>query len=142
MSDNKKDQSDINEYMEKTMANDAELERLKDEVALKKAKIDQSKYTQQLEQLEQDKKDLEIAQKIDYGKLTDEQIEQKQSDFLKYMKGARRKLKFITPELSQFVPFFRSNLILIGAHTGRGKSTAAANIAYSILTQKNEDTGG
>lgn len=140
MNDSKKDQS-IDEYMAETMANDAELERLKDEVALKKAKLDQNKYTQQLNQLEQDKKDLKIAEGLNYGQMSKEQIEKMQSGFSDYMRAAKKKMRFIISDFDKYVPFFRSNLILIGAHTGKGKSTAAANIAFSVLNQTNPETG-
>jgi hypothetical protein len=139
MSDTKKPE-DLNEVLEQ-MKNDAELEVLKDEVALKKAKLDQSKYTQQLEQLIQDNADLELAKNLDFGKMTKEQILEHQIRIEEYIMAARRKMIFMLPDFNKMVPFFRNNLILLAAHTGRGKSTAAANIAYSVLKQKNEETG-
>jgi hypothetical protein len=131
---------DIDEVVE-LMKKDAELDRLKDEISLKKAKLDQNRYTQQLEELEQNQKDLAIAKNLDFSCMSLEQQESTLKEFDDYFAAAKKKMIFINQTFSEFVPFFRKNLLLLGASTGKGKSTAAANIAFSLLRQRNPETG-
>lgn len=51
--------------------------------------------------------------------------------------SAKKKMKLIeaVPKLSNHVPFYATELILIGARTGTGKTTACVNIAYSMIKQ-------
>lgn len=135
-----KDNKAIEDF-QKQVATDAEYDRLKNEVNLKKAKVDQKRYTQLLEQVTQDEKDLEIAKKINFGAMTPEQIAEIQSANDDYIEAARNRMEFIDPAFDKLVPFFRKNLLLIGAKTGEGKSTAAANIAESVMRQVNPVTG-
>lgn len=127
--------------MEEQMAKDAALEHLQDDVAFKKAKLDHQKYTQQLSEQEQNNKDLEAAKNLDFGGMSESQIATLQTEFDEYIKAAKYKFTFLNKQFNEYVPFFRKNLILIAAHTGKGKSTAAANIAASLLKQNNPKTG-
>ena len=52
-----------------------------------------------------------------------------------YLENAALSPQFLTDDFSEIVPFFEKNLILIGAKSGEGKSTIAANIAYSTIQQ-------
>jgi replicative DNA helicase len=141
MSDVKNDTDDQIAKLTEQLAKDADLERLQDEVAFKRAKVDQQKYTQQLQEIEQNEKDIALAKTLNFGSMTAAQTAALQSEWEDYIKAAKDKFVFLNDTFRRIVPFFRKNLILIAAHTGKGKSTAAANIAYSILKQKNRTSG-
>jgi hypothetical protein len=47
-----------------------------------------------------------------------------------------QKITFITPNLTKFMPLTRENLYLMCASSGAGKSTAAANISYSLWKEQ------
>jgi len=52
-----------------------------------------------------------------------------------YNQMLAEKITFITPELSDKIPFTRENLYLICGYSGHGKSTLAANISYPLWQQ-------
>lgn len=52
-----------------------------------------------------------------------------------YFKAARDSITFINNKFRAFIPCHRRNTIFIGAKTGEGKSTCAANIALSTIKQ-------
>ena len=53
-----------------------------------------------------------------------------------YNRMLQSRITFINPELTKAIPFTRENLYLITAYTGNGKSTIAANIAFSLWQEK------
>lgn len=121
--------SDTKEAFEKNM----ELEKLKADTAAKRAVLDAKRVSSQLELVEQNERDMAQARATDFGALTDEQIAKLQQENDEYMEAAKNAMTFIIPEFDNLVPFFRKNFILIGARTGEGKSTAVANIAFTML---------
>lgn len=125
------DPKDTKDAFEKNM----ELEKLKVETAAKKAILDSKRINSQLEQIEQNERDMAKAQNSDYGALSEDQIAKLQKDNDEYMEAAKNAMRFIIPKFDNFVPFFRKNFILIGARTGEGKSTAVANIAFAALAE-------
>lgn len=130
----------IEDFKEK-MAIAAEFEKLKKENSEKRAIIDNKRVTSQLEKLKQDEKDLELAKNANYGALSSEQIVQIQKENDDYIVAAKSGMRFIDEVFDGVVPFFRKNFILVGAKTGDGKSTAAANIIQCITNQINPVTG-
>lgn len=133
--------SDIKDQTLAHIKEAAELENLKADTQAKKAVLDNKIISSRLEQVKQNEKDLEIAKKSSYGALSKEEIENTVKDNDEYMGAAQHPLTFICSTFNNMIPFFRKNLILIGAQTGEGKSTAVANIAYSSLINKNKETG-
>ena len=69
-----------------------------------------------------------------YGK-PDEYYDNLKQDNTEYLRNAKTSPVFLTEDFNDVVPFFEKNLIVIGAKSGEGKSTIAANIAYSLVTQ-------
>lgn len=118
-----------------------EADQKKKEVAAKELIIRERRVDGQIEELEKNDKELEIAQATNYGEMTPEQVAQTQKDSREYMYGAKHCMMFINKEFAGAVPYFRKNLILICAETGSGKSTAVANIVATTLAQKNPATG-
>lgn len=139
MSDDK--DLDALEDFKKNIAEDEKYENLKHENSKKKILIETERVSSQLERLEQDKKDLELAKNANYGVLSNEQITHIQRENDEYIVAAKNSMSFIDKVFDGFVPFFRKNLILIGAQTGQGKSTAVANIVFRVKDQINPLTG-
>jgi hypothetical protein len=133
--------SDVKAEFQASMQKVVELERLNEDTKSKKAILDNKKVNNQLKALQQNEKELELAQSASFGPLSAEQISKLQQENIDYMEAAKNKMRFMVPSFEDVVPFFRKNLVLIGGKTGGGKSTVVANIVYSVVTQKNKQTG-
>lgn len=140
MSD-KKDDIDAIEDFKKNFEEETKFENLRHENSKKRTLIDAERVTFQLEQMNQDKKDLELARNANFDSLTKEQVEHIQKENDEYIAAAKNAMSFINKSFDNIVPFFRKNLIMVGAQTGQGKSTAVANIAFRMKDQINPDTG-
>ena len=136
-------QQDANalEEMQKDFEEAAQLEKLKSETAKKKAVLDAKRVNNEIKRQEQDEKDLEAISGANYGTLSDDQILEYQNDHTDYIQAAKECMTFINEEFDNIVPFFRKNIILACAKSGDGKSTAVANIAFSVMSQKDPKTG-
>jgi len=84
---------------------------------------------------------LDIAKNTDFSRMHPDQIAKIREENLDYIRAAQYRSPFINSVFDNIVPFFRKNLILIGAPTGQGKSTAVANIIYRSLNVKSHITG-
>lgn len=129
------------EELQKNIAEEEKYENLKHDTSKKKAVIEAAKVDAQMEKLEQDRIDMKLAKEANYDVLSAEQLAVIQQANDDYIAASRSPMKFINDTFDGVVPFFRKNLILIGAKTGEGKSTAVANIAYRVQMQKHPETG-
>jgi len=120
---------------------DALREKHRKEVLEKELIIRGRKADALVEKINQNDRDISAAKAINYGSLSEEEIEAKQKENTDYMGAAKHKMPFITEDFDQAVPFFRKNLILIGAPTGSGKSTTVANIIHRLIHARNAKTG-
>lgn len=100
------------------------------EKELKQARID-SDYEKKLE-IEHNKKVLQGLNLEDYS---EKRIKDLQASLEEYFDACNHCKVFINDAFRGFVPFFRKNLILMGAVPGAGKSTTTANIALSTIMQ-------
>ena len=132
---------DAIEDFKKNIEEETKFENLRHETAKKKTLIESQRVTVQLEKMNQDQADLELAKNANYGALSSVQIANIQRENDEYIAAAKTAMSFINKTFDGVVPFFRKNLILIGAQTGFGKSTAVANIAFRIKEQMNPTTG-
>jgi len=85
--------------------------------------------------------EIEKAKSVNFGRMTQENVDALVSANDEYMEAARHGMLFINDEFRKLVPFFRKNLILIAGDTGDGKSTTVGNIIHSTITKKNPATG-
>lgn len=109
----------------------------KDELEIKAFRIEAQKR-----KIEETQRNLELQKNTKFGMLDDSEIEKMIKESEDYIDAARNAMPFIDPDaFKNVVPFFRKNLILIGAKTGEGKSTAVANIVRMLISQKNKLTG-
>jgi hypothetical protein len=155
MSDETPKGSDAIKEFEAQFAEERKYDAIKKETSRKKILLDKTRVDAQLDRQKQDEEDFNILKKANFGRQTDDQIAAIIKDNQDYIDAARKKLDFITDSRKSvegtlvgnglgfdvMVPFFRKNLILIGAQTGDGKSTAVANIAFNLMFQKNPVTG-
>lgn len=133
--------SDAKVDFNKSLEQDAELEKIKKETNAKRTIIDSKRIGFQMDQLTQNEKDLQIARSTSFGALSFEAIQKLQQENADYIANAKNSMRFIVEEFDAIIPFFRKNLILIGGVTGHGKSTTVANIVYATLKQINPETG-
>jgi hypothetical protein len=119
----------------------AKAEDKKAEVQAKKLIIDENRYNVELARIAKTADEASRANSTNFGLMSPEAIAKVQTDNIEYIMAARGKLNFITAIFSKVVPFFRKNLILIGAKSGHGKSTTVANIARETLRQIDPTTG-
>lgn len=88
--------------------------------------------------LEESKRNEELAKNACFDGMDDDDVAKMVKDNNDYMEAAKSGQTFICEEVFKGkVPFFRKNIILIGAKTGEGKSTAVANIVRELISQKN-----
>jgi hypothetical protein len=144
MSDEKdqkeKDQKDIDMFTER-FKEDERYERIKYENSKKKTLIEEERLSYQLKTQNQNKLEIKLAEEANFGALSQENVLHLQQENDDYIKAAKNCMPFIEKNtFRSFVPFFRKNLILIGAQTGFGKSTAVANIAFRVKDEVNPDT--
>lgn len=87
----------------------------------------------QLNDIERRKKEIDTLSKVDITELPEEYFDKMDQEQNRIVQSLSNRLPFINEALTEFVPFSYPNLLMIGAKTGHGKSTAAANIVYSLM---------
>ena len=73
--------------------------------------------------------------------MSDEDIRNVQENSRTYFEGAKNGMVFLNESFRKWVPLWGGNIVLIGARTGGGKSSVAANLIFSTIQQKNPVTG-
>ena len=138
MSDEQKfDDSALHAGIEKK----AEIARKKDEVLEKELAVKTRRLDVELAKIHERDKEAEIADTIDFSKVSLEEIQKIQKDNEEYILAARNRIRFMNEDFDKVIPFFQKNLILIGSETGFGKSTTAANIISQTLSMKDKRNG-
>ncbi len=125
------------EDLEKDKEEDKKLENFKK----KKLLVDDYKITNELEAIRKNEEDISKTSKVNVGIMTDEVIAEVQANSRTYFDGAKNGMTFLHELFRKWVPCWAGNIILVGACTGGGKSSVAANIIYSTIQQKNLITG-
>lgn len=96
------------------------------------------------EKIERDHKNLETyrrrqedLKKLDFFNLTNTFVKNLQESSRRQFDNAKKKMRILTevPELSDVVPFYAEEMILMAATTGTGKTTACVNITHSLMIQ-------
>jgi hypothetical protein len=126
--------SDIKKDFMKNIGEDAELLKKKKELEVHNVNVKYERYKDNEERHE-------AIKHTKFGTISDERADEIGRESTEYLEKASTPLKFINEEFDHKVPFFEKNLILIGADSGDGKSTAVANMVYSLVCRKDERTG-
>ncbi len=142
MSDEKKKPpSEALKKFQDDLEKDKDLDKKKKEVQEKKLFVEDYKYTNELERIKKSEEDLKIAKVVNVGIMSDEDILNVQENSRVYFEGAKNGMMFLHENFRKWVPLWGGNIVLIGARTGGGKSSVAANLIFSTIQQKNPVTG-
>jgi replicative DNA helicase len=144
MSDNQPQSEALKKFqeaIEKTKAGKTDTQSLREKVQEKKLFVEDYKYTNELERIKKSEADLKIAEKVNVGIMTDEDILEVQERSRLYLESAKNGMTFLHESFRKWVPCWAGNIILVGARTGSGKSTLAANLLLSTIQQINPLTG-
>jgi len=129
------------EALEKDQAYEKELNKKKKEVQEKRLLVDEFKLTNELERITQNKSDMAKAKNVNVGIMSEEEIADTQAKNRAYLEGAKNGMLFLNESFRKYIPLWAGNIVLIGARTGSGKSSAAANLILTTMTQKHPETG-
>lgn len=124
------------------MAEEAAIEVRRTELQKKRMVLEEARVNAQMEKHQKTEDELHRAKSISFTTPTLEYLRKLQLDNEEYMEAAKYNMLFINKDkFCEAVPYFRKNLIFIGAKTGEGKSTAVANIILSTISGLNPTTG-
>lgn len=104
-------------------------------ISEKKQIMDTHKIEKQWESHQQNQNDDKKAEILDLNILPEDYFDKLDNQYQEMVEDFGKHLPFITPELSSLVPFHAQQLILVGAKTGEGKTTASANIMYGLYKE-------
>lgn len=112
-----------------------------DDILQKKKEIEKERINVLFDRVQENKKRYEAAKNGKYGTLSDEEANKIAQESTEYMEAAAKSMTFINSLFKNTIPFFAKNMILIGAKTGEGKTTAVANIVRRVISEINPATG-
>lgn len=126
--------SEVKEEFLKQLTEDSEIDR-------KKKEIQASRVNQDWLKLKDGERKAKSAEESTFGPVSSAYAENLAKQSTDYFESVKASMKFICKTFDNMVPYFKGNLILIGADTGNGKSTCVANIVRNTLSQINPVTG-
>lgn len=106
-----------------------------DELEVKTTKIREARTNAQYNKILENEAKKQTLDGIDLWSRPQEYYERLEKDNTEYLEKAKTAPTFLTDDFNDIVPFFEKNLIVIGAKSGDGKSTIAANIALGVVKQ-------
>lgn len=101
----------------------------------KKKEIDTVRVDQEYDRIQRSRRESDFYRNMGIGEDDPEELERLQRENTEFFEASKTRMSFINDEFMDVVPFFAKQLLLIGAETGQGKSTTAANIMYTCLRQ-------
>ncbi len=99
----------------------------------KKQKLEKYKVDVNYDRLQKGLAETEQAKSVNLSVLPENFHEQLDNQHNSILQSVNDGLPFVTEKLTEFVPFFYPNLILIGATTGEGKTTTSSNIVHCLF---------
>lgn len=102
----------------------------------KELEVKVARMEREHQRIVRDKTQAKDLEKLTF-EITDDYVKKIVDKNNKKFRSADKKMQLIhgLPELSVPIPFYAGEMILIGARTGTGKTTACVNIAYSMIRQ-------
>lgn len=133
--------SDIKDDFQADLAQAALFEKKKAEIQAIELEVREHKAKAAKSRINEGERNLELAKTATFGTMSQEKINKLIEENSAYIESAQHGQTFIDPKTFKgVVPFFRKNLIFIGAKTGEGKSTAVANIVLQLISEINPET--
>lgn len=111
------------------------------ELSKRKKELDAHSVNVRYERFKDNEERHEAIKQTKFGTISDERAEEIGRESTEYLEKAAKPLSFINEAFFQKVPFFEKNLILVGADSGDGKSTAVAGMAHRLVSRQDEKTG-
>lgn len=111
------------------------------ELNRKKKELDAHSVNTRYERFKDNEERREAVKQTNFGTISDERAEEIGRESTEYLEKAAKPLSFINESFFGKVPFFEKNLILVGADSGDGKSTAVANMTHRLVSRQDEKTG-
>jgi hypothetical protein len=130
-----------NDELTELLKKEAELERRKKVVQEKELDLKEKRVEIAFNDLVKDKEEVEKSENVKFGRMSTNAVNQLVADNDAYMEAAKNPIPFINEEFYGKVPFFRKNLLLLAGGSGKGKSTAVANIINAAFRAINPLTG-
>jgi predicted ATP-dependent serine protease len=109
--------------------------KLTSEIDTKTSKIKEARTNSQFNKIMENEVKQKAMAEINLFSRPKEYYETLRKENEEYLENAEKSPVFLTDDFNTIVPFFEKNLIIIGAKSGEGKSTVAANIALGVITQ-------
>lgn len=104
------------------------------DVALKKSRLEQYDVEVKYQRLEKNLQNKAKAANLDVLASSVVNFEDVQREQEELIESYKNRMPFISPKLTNLVPFSRPNLIFIAGATGKGKSSVSANICHGLVT--------
>lgn len=108
-------------------------DRKHEEIVQKKKEIDEFNINSKYDSIVRAKRQAEILDGMDLDVDATEYRNTIIERNTEYLDNAKNGGIFLDESFHSYVPYFAKNLILIGAKSGNGKSTIAANLAYNAI---------
>jgi len=118
-----------------------ELSKKKEALQEKRLFVDTYKYEQEYQKIVKNEEDIAKSKNANVGIMTDEEITSIVEENEGYFRGTKSSMMFMNECFKDHVSCWPGNIILCGGISGKGKSTAVANLVLSTIKQKNPTTG-
>jgi len=110
-----------------------------EETARKKRALEKAKVENAFQEMERNEKTIRTYKAPDFLSDTENEMEDIEAEHRDFLMGLQKRMVFIDdriPEFNEVIPFCAKQLILMGAVSGQGKSTALANIVYGMISRR------
>lgn len=116
---------------------DKEIQEQQDKIANlndKKLELEVYRTDQKYKQMEEAKNLQEEVSNLDFDLNDPDYVSNIIESNTRYLNAVRTKsMTFLNPDFKGVVPYMPNNLVIVGARTGRGKSTTCANLIYQAI---------
>lgn len=104
--------------------------QIEKERAVKKYRTDQA-----YNRVKEAQDELDKFKTLDVTEIKDDYVDKMDKEHDMMLESFNKRLPLVTKELTEKIPFSYPNLIFIGARSGMGKSTFAANTVYKLMKE-------